>query len=341
MPAPEETNALSRVTEPGYVQCVRRSTKIASFFLCSLATAAAIVACVGDDAAVVTGSTPPGSETGTDPPGPDGSKVDTDGGAAVDSAVDSASGADAALPPLDVKTLPGLRLWLESTQGLTKAAVGSDLVSWRDSSQHWADGGVGAPDGGAHTATPVPFSGGGAVYPGIVANGIAARPSVTFESGPKLAIANHDDFNPGTGDFVIAAVAAVSSGTGPFWRLMKQTSVPSGVFFGTSMSCTAFGVMGTPPCTAPEYPPSTAPHVFVVRRKLTQLLFRVDSTSRASYDLGATNPDLGVLTFQQPNAFIGGGVVGQLSELVFLVGDPTDPKVDKLEAYLKTKYMIP
>ena len=270
--------------------------------------------------------------------------MDTDGSVPTsDSAVgDSSPGVDAAVPPLDVKTLPGLRLWLESSQGLTKATVGADLVSWRDSSGRWADGGAGAPDGGAHLAVPVPYNGGGAVYPGIVANGIAGRPSVTFESGPKLAIANHDDFNPGTGDFVIAAVSAVSSGTGPFWRLMTQTSAPQGVFFGTSKSCTFLGAMAAPPtCTSPDFTPSTAPHVFVVRRKAAQLIFRVDSTSRATYDFAATNPDLGVLTFQQPNALIGGGVVGQLSELVFLIGAETDVDVDKLETYLKTKYAIP
>jgi len=48
-----------------------------------------------------------------------------------------------------------------------------------------------------------------------------------------------------------------------------------------------------------------------------------------------------VQTYQQANALIGGGVVGQLSELLLFVGAPTEPNFDKLEAHLKTKYAIP
>lgn len=321
---------------------MRPLTKLSSLLAVSLATASAVAACVGDDAP----GTMPGptfTDGGDNPRGDDGSTPGKDGSTSPgnDAGTDSSPGVDSAVPPLDVKALPGLRLWLDSTQGLTKAMVGTDIVSWRDSSGKWADGGAGAPDGGAHTAVPVPFNGGGAVYPGVVANGIAGRPSVTFESGPKLAIANHDDFNPGTGDFAIAVVGSVSSGTGPFWRLMTASTAPQGVFFGTSMSCSFLGGLGAPAkCTSPEFTPSTSPHVFVVRRKAAQLLYRVDATTRSSYDFAATNPDLGVLTFQQASAFIGGGVVGQISELVFIV-TPTDATSDKLEAHLKTKYAIP
>lgn len=321
---------------------MRSATNITLFFASTFTAMAAIAACVGDDpesSPIIVSANEGGSVT----PGSDGSSTPPDGNVqGTDSSSDAGPGADAAKPPLDVRTLPGLRLWLESSQGLTKAAVGTDLVSWRDSSGHWADGGAGAPDGGAHLATPVAYNGGGAIYPGVVSNGIGGRPSVTFESGPKLAIPNHDDFNPGTGDFVIAAVASVSSGTGPFWRLLTASTAPSGTFFGTSMFCSFLGGLGAPAkCTSPEFTPSTAPHVFVVRRKVAQAIFRVDATSRGTYDFGVTNPDLGVLTFQQANAFIGGGVVGQVSELLLIVGATTDQDVDKLEAHLKTKYAIP
>ena len=123
---------------------------------------------------------------------------------------------------------------------------------------------------------------------------------------------------------------------------MTQSTAPTGLFFGTSMSCNFLGGIGAPPtCTSPEFTPSTAPHVFVVRRKAAQLIYRVDGTSRATYDFAASNPNLGVLTFQAPNASIGGGVVGQLSELLLFVGSATEPNFDKLEAHLKTKYAIP
>lgn len=315
---------------------MRPLRSLALFLTPSIAIVAALAACVGDDPTAVV---PDGVEGG----GSDGNTTIEDGSRPVgDSSVDAGDGADSAKPPLDVRTLPGLRLWFESTQGLTKASVGNDIVSWRDSSGHWLDGGAGAPDGGAHTAIPVAFTGGGAVYPAVVANGTAGRPAVTFESGPKLSIENHDDFNVGTGDFVVAAVAAISSGTGPFWRLVTASTAPSGTFFGPSKFCSFLGGLGAPAkCTSPEFTPSTSAHVFVVRRKVAQMVFRVDATSRATYDFGVDNPNLGVLTFQQASAFIGGGLVGQLSELLLIVGSPTESDFDKLEAHLKTKYAIP
>src|SRR5690606_26577538 len=150
----------------------------------------------------------------SDPDGGNGLGADgapsTDGGAyandgSTTTTTDAGVDADAAAPH-DVRTLPGLRLWLESTQDLTKVSDSSDVVSWRDSSGRWADGGAGTPDGGAHVAYPVPYNGGGALYPAVVANGIAGRTSVSFEEGHMLAITNHSDFDVGTGDFVIAAV---------------------------------------------------------------------------------------------------------------------------------------
>ena len=165
---------------------------------------------------------------------------------------------------------------------------------------------------------------------------------MTFETGPKLAVANHDDFNPGTGDFLMAAVGIINSGAGPFWRLVTATTAPSGTLFASDDFCSFLGAMGAPPkCTSPDYTPNTSPHVFVVRRKVAQALFRVDATTRATYDFGATPTDLGVQTFQQANAFIGGGFVGQVAELVIIIGSTTDADADKLEAHLKTKYAIP
>jgi len=308
----------------------------------STVTAAAVTACVGDDpAAVVTpgdeGGTVPGSEGGS--PGSDGSTPTSDSSTAGDGAVVDA--ADGATPAFDVKTIAGLRLWLESTKNVTKN--GNDIVSWADSSGRWADGGAGSPDGGPHTAYPIQFTGGGANYPGVVANGIAGRASVTFESGPKLSIANHDDFSVGTGDFFVAVVAAISSGGGTLWRLTTATSGPSGVYLSPEKGCSLpFGARGAQPkCTSPDYAPNTAPHLFVLRRKAAQEIFRVDGTSRGTLDFGVTNPDLSVSLFQTSTALIGGGVVAQMSELLVVVGPTTDASLDGIEAHLKTKYAIP
>jgi hypothetical protein len=78
-----------------------------------------------------------------------------------------------------------------------------------------------------------------------------------------------------------------------------------------------------------------------MRRKTSQSIFRVDGTSRGTYDFGVDNPDLGVLDFQQPNVVFGGAFVASMSELVLLIGPTTDANLDQLEAHLKTKYLIP
>ena len=310
---------------------------VALLLATSLGTAAAITACVGDDAVATTPDVTPGVEGGV--PGVEGGPV-ADGSTGTDSSTgpDGNTG-DGATPALDVRTVPGLRLWLESTQNLTKAAAGNDIVSWKDSSGRWADGGAGTPDGGAHTAVPIPFSGGGAVYPSVVANGIAGRPSVGFDSGPKLSIPNHEDFAVGTGDFVVAVVGAISSGQGTLWRLTTATSAPSGVWLSAEKGCSSL----TPPkCTSPDYSPNTSPHVFVLRRKAAQEIFRVDGTSRGTLDFGVDNPNLSVSLFPTfASAMIGGGIVGQLSEILVVVGPTADASLDKLEAHLKTKYAIP
>ncbi|MBS2015036.1 MAG: hypothetical protein JST00_19250 [Deltaproteobacteria bacterium] len=316
------------------------SRKALVFFSCvSLSLASAILACVGDEPATADAGASSGS-SGTSEGGgggTDDAATGTDGSSANDATTPgSDSGGDAGPTVLDVRTLPGLRLWLESTQKLTKAAVGLDLVSWEDSSGRTPDGGV------PHVAKPIPYTGGGAVNPGVVANGIASRPSVTFEMGPKLGIPNHDDFNPGTGDFVIAVVGAVQSGTGPFWNLTTQSTAPSGTWLGPGKACTFLGALGAPPkCTTPEFTASTQPHVFVMRRKAAQSIFRVDGTSRGTYDFGVDNPNLGVLDFQQPNLVLGGSFVASMSELVLLVGSTTDASLDALESHLKKKYAIP
>ena len=123
-----------------YVSIVRSTVKLVLFLASSVLTAAAIAACVGDDSPAT--AVGPGAADGSPDPQGEGGKVDTDGSVpASDSAVgDSSPGVDAAVPPLDVKTLPGLRLWLESSQGLTKASTGADIVSWSDSSGNWAAG---------------------------------------------------------------------------------------------------------------------------------------------------------------------------------------------------------
>lgn len=305
----------------------------------AFATAAVVTACVGDDAPTLTvGPTADGGDFDGDGPG---ATNGTDASSVVDGAALD-SGTDAEPAPYDVRKISGLRLWLESTQHLEKAAAGSDVVSWKDSSERWADGGSGAPDGGVHNAMPIPFNGGGAVYPTVVTNGIAGRPSVAFESGPKLGIANHADFDVETGDFFIAFVAAINAGSGSLWSLMTSTTAPTGTWLGSSKFCSFLGGLGSQPkCTSPEYSPNTSPHSFIVRRKANQAIFRVDRTSRGTYDFGADSANLGVLDYQQILVSIGGAIAGEVSEVVVVVGPTRDADFEAFEAYLQTKYALP
>ena len=78
-----------------------------------------------------------------------------------------------------------------------------------------------------------------------------------------------------------------------------------------------------------------------MRRKSGQLIFRVDGTSRGTYDFGADNPDLGIQDYQQPSAFIGGSLVGQVAELLVVVGPTADGDLAELEAHFMEKYALP
>jgi hypothetical protein len=308
----------------------RKSVLLTSGFVAAWVWASA---CTGDD--------PPVTDV-TDAGGDTAVAIDSGGDTNVpaDSGGDSSS--DAGLDaPYDVRALAGLRLWLESSKGVTTGA-GTALASWRDSSNHWADAGPdsGAPDGGAHVA--VASTGTAGPSPSVDPNGPAGRPAIQISSSGgnnfHLVITNHEDFDVGKGDFVIAVAGKVTSVSGgSLWRLMTQTSQPQGVQFSQQDVCWFTGK-----CTSPAFTPSNDVHVYVARRKSMQLLFRTDGSSRGTYDLsGDGNPQLGVLTFQAPFVTIGLGMDTEISEIVHAVGPTSDSDLAALEAYLKAKYGIP
>ncbi|AKV03642.1 hypothetical protein AKJ09_10305 [Labilithrix luteola] len=216
------------------------------------------------------------------------------------------------------------------------------MVTWNDSSERWADGGSGAPDGGVHMAMPIPFNGGGAVYPTVVANGIAGRPSVAFESGPKLANANHADFDVQTGDFFIAFVAAINSGSGSFWSLMTSTTAATGTWLGSSKFCSFLGGLGAQPkCTSPEYSANTSPHAFIVRRKPARpssgsIEPRAGRTTSVATTRTSASPPTSSCSFRSvaPSS-------AQVAEIVMVVGPTHDADFEFSEAYLQSKYALP
>lgn len=297
---------------------------------------AAFAACVGDDpsnpAATAEAGVPDAGSSGGDgsTPGDDGGGGD----ASSDGSSPGDAGADAAT--YDVRALAGLRLWLESTKELT-ADVGTGFGAWFDQSARWDAGASGAPDGGRHVALPHDVN-----PPSIVANGIAGRPTVSFVSGNGyLHIANHGDFQFGLGDFFIAEVAKVTSGSGPLWMLRPQATAGTEEAFFPGQLCVAYGLGVNNGCTTPVYTPSTEPHVFVARRKSDVFTLRVDGSVRSTLDRTGEPPDIGISEFAQDFAFIGENVTMQVSELVIVVGPTADGDLEALEKHLKDKYLIP
>ena len=309
-----------------------RRARVAALGSLVVAVFAFLAACVGEDTVTGLATNPDaGSPTG------DGTTSRQDDAAPKDDGSSGTSDGDAS-QPLDVRTLPGLRLWLESTKGLEQTA--GEVVSWTDSSQRWDAGAAEAPDGGAHVDRPIEDDTGGPLFPSVVQNGVAGgRPAVSFTEGTKLAIPNHADFAFGKGDFLIAAVATAPQAKGAFWTLMKDQSSSYGTALRANHAC-----IGRVPdiCTSPDFDPSTSAHAFVMRRSGDQLVFAIDGTSRSTYTFKPDDPSLTVGVFQtQQGAVIGGDLEGEVSEIVIIVGPTSQDDLEKLGAYFKAKYVIP
>ncbi len=295
-----------------------------------------LAACVGDDPVVA--SSPAGEDGGSLPQG-DGAVAAQDGATgSPDSSSPPDAGADATKPGYDVRALPGLRLWLESTRELVPEAVGSTgFGSWTDSSGRW-DGGAapGAPDGGKHVALPHNVN-----PPSIVANGINGRPTVSFVSGNGyLHLDNHEDFHFGLGDFLILEVAKVSSATGTLWSLRPGATGGSEESFAPGLLCVSFGLGVSNGCTT-SFTPGTEAHVYAARRRSDLFTVRVDGAVRATLDRSGSPPDIFVNMFTGHYAFIGQDLGAQISEVVVVVGPTSDAELGKLETHLETKYALP
>ena len=311
--------------------------KLAVFLVLAVPVAClgVLAACVGDDApAVVVSGTPDAAGTNandamTGSDSPAAAADASDSATPVDGGVDSAA-------PLDVRTLPGLRLWLESTNQLVND-VGTGFGSWRDISGYWDGGtGGGAPDGGYHVALPHNVN-----PPSIVSNGINGRPTVSFTAGNGwLHLDNHADFQFGTGDFLIVEVAKVVSGSGPLWRLAPNATAGSEVAFTPGLLCVSFGMGVTDGCTTPEYSPTPVPHVFAAHRKGDVFDVRVDGTVRSTLNRVGQTTDIVVNQFAQPYVFIGNNVTMEVSEVIVIVGPTSDANLAALEGLLLTKFGI-
>lgn len=259
-----------------------------------------------------------------------------DGAAAPDSSTGTDAGLDADAATFDPRSLSNLRLWLESSRGVTTGPGG--VVSWADGSGRWDGGGAGAPDGGQHQALHL----GAKTAPTLQNNGIAGRPSLSFQgstgNGDPLEIAMHPDFAIDTGDFLAAFALKLGTGDGLIFSHASMSIPRFGLMISNADFCWSLFARGGDRCTTPKFALSTEPHVLVVLRKGKDMVFRVDGTTRSSANVLLDDPDL---TPSTPTLSLGAGPPSLVSEVVLLVGPTPDADRLALEAYMKSKYGIP
>ena len=320
------------------------------------AALAALASCVGEDADATSssgsssGATSSGgssggssgaSSSGASSSGASSSGASSSGG----SSSGASSGGDAgdagdASAPFNVRSLTGLKLWLESTKELTiGSSGGTPFGRWADQSGVWDAGGAGAPDGGRHIAYPFNVN-----PPSFEANGINGRPTVSFTDGNGwISVANHPDFQFGVGDWIIVEVAKVVSGTGLLWELRPQATAGSEEQVFKSHVCVSYGIGVTNGCTSPTtfVPAAGSAHVFVARRKGDVFSLRVDGATQSMVDRTGTTTNIGINEFSQPLAFIGKNLDALVSEVIIVVGPTDDAMLGTLENHLKAKYGTP
>lgn len=304
-----------------------------------VAATSLFVACVNDDEAPSgTTSDDAGStsdvataDTATEDAAGDDTGDETDATVEDGGATDAAEEDGAADGGFDVGKLPGVRLWLESTRNLTKDPSSNTFAAWTDSSNGQTTGTA------LHVAVP-----NGVNPPSIVANAFGGRPTVSFVDGNgNLRIDNHADFEFGLGDFLIVAVAKISSGNGMLWNLRPQQTAGWEELISKGQLCVVFGQGVTNGCTSPAATASTDPHVFVARRKGDVFTYRVDGTVKGTLDRSSDPPNIVVKSYQQPSIFLGGDTTMQLSEVLVVVGPTQDVTLEALEKHFRSKYLIP
>jgi hypothetical protein len=323
--------------------------------LLALGLVAAFAACSGDDdtGTATPGAGGPDAATGTSS-GTTGSGSSSSGGGSSSSGGGSGppqdGGNDGAPPGYDVKSLPGLVLWLES--GTAVDLGGATPAKWSDQSGNANDavqpGACGKPDRNAN-----------------VLNG---HQGLGFHELECLEIPDAVTLQWGTGDFYLAAVTrnfantATSTDEGTTFTYQDgsykrkrfgevYSKIPS--LFGpgptivfndwTDRSRKIVGSLDVSQMVKTPNIYAEPAHIIALRRKGEVLELRIDGavTSQMT-DAGAP---LDISTAGTPVA-IGGrpgltNFVGSIWEIVAIKGASADADLAKLEAYAIAKYKLP
>lgn len=266
-------------------------------------------------------------------PGPDASQPDTGctGAACVDASVDSpVSDAPPAFTP---KTLPGLVLWLEGSQGLDTA--GSKVLKWHDQSGKGNDASSASGSTGPLTGL------------------MLSKPALQFNQDSRLEIADNATLQWDTGDFVLELVTSYSNPIpdagyvyGEFY--FKQTN--SGVFPGvvlvgnSGIDKTAKIGIGLDNATYVYTSASTyndgTPRLIGTRRKGTTLEVRINGVVAGTVTNSAVARDVSAVG---SGVAIGGQIgltalKGSIAEVIAIKGPTSDGDLAALEAYATKKY---
>ena len=257
--------------------------------------------------------------------------------AASDVVIADASNDGDAAPPFDVKSLPGLSLWLNASVGVT--ADGSENVTkWADQSGNGNDATQGASE---------------PTQPTLVATATNNLPAVHFEGGAHVEMADSTSLQMGTGDFSLSLVMRHTTTTtnGNYGLVFAKQALVTGypgiaVFVDIPQATTFYGqvVINDFAATTTSGLNNNAPHIFGFRRVGATITTRLDgvddgsSTSdAAAIDCTATGVPVRIGAGGE-GASAGQQLKGDISEVVLLKGTTTSQNLDALEGYLKKRY---
>jgi hypothetical protein len=292
-----------------------------------------VYACTGE-IAQTTPANDAGADVALDSSKPDTSTPDSSTDAATDAATEASTPDADAAPPFDVKSLTGLALWLDATQGVTGSSA---VVAWADQSGN-----------NNHAAM------GSAQYqPALVASSIGGKPAIHFAGGTHLTVADSATLQWGTGDFYVAIVLKHSTASSTYGMVFSKQNpsvgpfIGPGIFANFALPSQGTGIGGQLDTLANHYVSTAASGLndnvgrqFAFVRTGGVISVRLNGTPTT----GASSAiDISAATF---SLFIGANavgtqaLVGDIGEIIAVKGAIAAGDVTKVETYLKAKYSL-
>ncbi len=293
-----------------------------SYVTHTLALSTFVLACGGGTA---------GSDASTDAPISDVNSQDAQDSGPTDGASNNDATDAATFKPT---SLTGLVLWLDANVGVT---VTSTVSAWADQS------------GNNNNAT----QGTANFQPTVNATGVKGKPSIHFEAGTHLGIADTATLQWGTGDFYVALVMKEATASNTYGMVFSKQApnypFPGpGIFanFTLPSQTTTWGGQEDYTnyiSTATTGLNNNAAHQFSFARAGTVLSVRIDGAPDGTNatDAGATDVSaVGSVVSIGANTTGGQALTGDIAEIIAVKGTTSQSDITNVEAYLKTKYSL-